>query len=118
MPSFGRAIPHDSALGHVTGTAAYIDDIRPIAGELSVDFVSAPVACGRVILIDTSAASKLAGVVGIYTYQDLGGENCWGPIFHDEPFLVEDKISYLGQPVVVIAATSRDRRPSKKAGQD
>jgi xanthine dehydrogenase large subunit len=107
MPSIGRPIPHDSALGHVTGTAAYIDDIRPIDGELAVDFVSAPIASGKIETIDVSSARDLPGVVGIYTYKDLPGENCWGPIFPDEPILVEDQISYLGQPVVVIAATSR-----------
>ena len=27
VPSVGQTIPHDSALGHVTGTAAYIADL-------------------------------------------------------------------------------------------
>ncbi len=108
MPSIGRAIPHDSAKGHVTGGAAYIDDLPPIEGELSVDFAGAPIACGKVVSIDTSEADRLPGVVGVYTYRDLPGENHWGPIFQDEPFLVEKEISYLGQPVVVVAATSRE----------
>lgn len=107
MPSIGRPIPHDSAIGHVTGTAAYIDDILPIDGELAVDFVGAPVAYGRIESIDSSAAQQLEGVVGIYTYKDLPGLNLWGPIFHDEPMLVEEEVSYLGQPVVVVAATCR-----------
>ncbi len=108
MPSIGRPIPHDSAIGHVTGTAPYIDDIRPIAGELAVDFVGAPVARGQIRSIDTSIAKRLPGVVGIYTYKDLPGVNQWGPIFHDEPILAEQLVSYLGQPVVVIAATTRE----------
>ena len=107
MPSIGQPIPHDSAFGHVTGSAAYIDDLRPVDGELFVDFVSAPVACGQIKSIDTAAAVKRPGVVGIYTYKDLPGKNVWGPILHDEPILAEKEISYLGQPVAVIAATSR-----------
>ncbi len=107
MPSIGRPIPHDSAHGHVTGQATYIDDLPAITGELSVDFVGAPVSAGKVVSIDASEALRLPGVVGIYTHRDLPGKNLWGPIFHDEPFLVQDEISYLGQPVVVIAATSR-----------
>ncbi len=108
MPSIGSPIPHDSATEHVTGTAAYIDDLRPFQGELAVDFVSAPIACGRIVSIDSTAAADLVGVIGIYTYRDLPGENRWGPILPDEPMLVEQQISYLGQPVVVIAASSRE----------
>jgi xanthine dehydrogenase large subunit len=107
MPSIGRSIPHDSAKGHVAGRATYIDDVPAIVGELAVDFVGAPVAAGKVVSIDLSGAEKLPGVVGIYTYRDLPGKNVWGSIFHDEPILVEDEVSYLGQPVLVVAATSR-----------
>jgi xanthine dehydrogenase large subunit len=107
MPSIGKAIPHDSARGHVTGTAAYIDDLPAIAGELHVDFAGAPTAHGTVLSIDIDEASQLPGVVGIYTAKDLPGSNVWGPIFHDEPILVERDVSYLGQPVVVVAATTK-----------
>ena len=48
MPSAGKAMPHDAALGHVTGQAPYIDDLRPLAGELYVGFVGSPVAAGQV----------------------------------------------------------------------
>jgi xanthine dehydrogenase large subunit len=108
MRSSGQSIPHDSAWGHVTGTAAYIDDLPKLDGELSVDFVGAPIACGRILSIDTSSARKIPGVVGVYTCQDLPGHNHFGPIFRDEPFLVDSEIAYLGQPVVVVAAISHE----------
>ena len=106
MPSVGRPIPHDSAVGHVTGTAAYIDDLPAIAGELAVDLVGAPIACGKVLSIDATEARELPGVAGIYTFADLPGKNLWGSVVDDEPFLVEQRISYLGQPMVVVAAKS------------
>jgi len=56
MPSAGKAVPHDSALGHVTGQAPYIDDLRPLAGELYVGYVGSPVAAGQLRGVDTSAA--------------------------------------------------------------
>ena len=56
MPSVGKPIPHDSADGHVTGTAPYIDDIPPRSDELFVGFVGSPVASGRIETIDTAAA--------------------------------------------------------------
>ena len=60
--------------------------------------------------VDASEALAYPGVVAVYTHHDLppGGVNKFGPIFHDELFLVEDEIAYIGQPIAVIAAESRD----------
>lgn len=100
----GQPLPHDSAVGHVTGTAQYIDDLPRREGELVVSFVGAPVAAGRVKAIDLSAARQVPGVVCLLTHEHLGGPNHFGPIIVDEPFLVADEISYIGQPIVVIGA--------------
>ena len=43
-----------------------------------------------------------------YTYKDLV-KNVFGPITQDEILLVEDESQFIGQPIVVIAATSRKR---------
>jgi len=108
MTSIGKSLPHDSAHGHVTGTAAYIDDLIPLADELFVDFVGAPIAAGHLRSIDATVALGMEGVVAVLTHRDLPGtKRLFGPIFHDEPFLVADEISYIGQPIVVVAATSR-----------
>ena len=58
MPQVGRPLPHESATGHVTGTAHYIDDLPRGERELYVTFVGAPVAAGRLVSIDTTAASN------------------------------------------------------------
>lgn len=108
IPSIGRPLPHDSAHGHVTGEALYIEDLPRREGELCVTYVGAPIAAGTVTAIEVAKAAALPGVVGIYTHNDLPGHNRFGPIFHDELFLVEDEIHYLGQPVVVVAAQSRE----------
>ncbi len=114
MPSVGKPLPHDSAVGHVTGAAQYVDDLPRRADELCVDFIGAPVASGRIRSIDLTAARAVPGVVCLLTHADLGGSNHFGPIISDEPFLVEDEISYLGQPIVVIgaenAATAKQAR--------
>lgn len=110
MKTLGQSIPHDSAPGHVTGSAPYVEDLPPRHGELWADFAGAPVAAGRLVSVDASEALAYPGVVAVYTQQDLpvGGVNKFGPIFHDELFLVEDEISYIGQPIAVVAAESRD----------
>lgn len=109
MTSIGKSLPHDSAIGHVSGTAAYIDDLRPLAGELFVDFLGSPVAHGRLRSIDTKKALAIEGVVAILTHRDLPtAKRFFGPIFHDEPFLVEEEMAYIGQPIVIVAATTRN----------
>ncbi len=108
MPSLGQSLPHDSALGHVTGEARYVDDLPPFSNELYVDFAGSPCASGRIVSIDTSRAAAMPGVVAVYTHKDIPGHNRFGGIFVDEPFLADDEVSYIGQPVVGIAAESRE----------
>lgn len=108
MPHVGRSIAHDSAAGHVTGQALYIDDQRAVDGELWVECVGSPCACGTITRIHLDDAKQLAGVVAILTHRDIPGSNAWGPIFHDEPVLAANRVDYIGQPVVIIAAQSRE----------
>src|SRR5687767_4337028 len=106
MPSVGKPLPHDAAIGHVTGLAAFIDDLRPMAGELCVGFAGSPVAAGRLQSVDTSAALAVPGVVACYTAADVPGHNLFGLVVADEPFLAEGELLYAGQPVAIVAATS------------
>lgn len=108
MPSVGKPVPHDSALGHVTGQAPYIDDLRPLAGELHVGFVGSPVAAGQLLGVDTSAALAVPGVVGCYTAADVPGHNMFGVVVLDEPFLADGELLYLGQPIAIVAAETPD----------
>ncbi len=106
MSVVGRNLPHDSAEGHVSGESIYIDDIPPQRNELIVDYLGSPFAHGKLKSIDTSEASKIPGVVALFTHKDLA-HNKFGPILQDEVLLVEDIALFLGQPVVVIAAENR-----------
>jgi xanthine dehydrogenase large subunit len=114
MPSVGRNIPHDSAVGHVSGESVYIDDMAPLRGELIVDFVWSPVAHGRIRAIDLDAARALPGIAGLFTYRDLH-HNLFGAIIQDEFLLAEEVVSFIGHPIVVIAAESRKAIRAAKA---
>src|SRR5690606_943936 len=107
MKQAGLNVPHDHAIGHVTGESAFIDDFPPQRGELYVGWAGSPVASGRIKSIQLDAARAIPGVRGLYTHADLGGHNLIGPIIVDEPVLPETEVSYIGQPVVVIAADNR-----------
>ena len=108
MPTVGQPIPHDSGRGHVTGEALYIDDYPAMTGELFVEFVGSPAACGRIKSVDLTEAKKVPGVVGLYTSKDVLGHNLFGAVFQDELFLAEDRVEYVGQPIVVVAGESRE----------
>src|SRR5436305_237125 len=103
MSSVGKNIPHDSAVGHVSGESVYIDDVAPLRGELIVDFVWSPVAHGRIRGIDFGDAASFAQ---LFTYRDLH-HNLFGAIIQDELLLAEDVVSFIGHPIVVVAAESR-----------
>src|SRR5438477_6291249 len=105
MSTLGKPLPHDSAREHVTGEAAYLDDLPPIRNELLVDFVGSPLAHARIQSIDVSAAARQEGIVAVYTFADVPGENKFGPVFHDEELLAEKVCHYIGQPTVVLAST-------------
>ncbi len=104
MTSVGQTIPHDSAVGHVTGEARYLDDLPPFRGELVVDYLASPVACGRLRGFNQDELRALPGVVALYTAADLPGHNLFGPVIADERFLAEDTVEYIGQPIAVVAA--------------
>jgi xanthine dehydrogenase large subunit len=114
MPSVGKNIPHDSAVGHVSGESIYVDDMAPLRGELIVDFVWSPVAHGRIRSIEFEAARQLPGIAGLFTYRDLH-HNLFGAIIQDEFLLAEDVVSFIGHPIVVIAAESRAAIRAAKA---
>jgi len=107
MGVVGKNIPHDSAVGHVTGRSIYIDDIPPVRGEVLVDFYWSSVSHAKILRIDLSEAWKVDGVVGLFTAKDLA-HNVFGPIIADETLLAEDEIMFMGHPIVVIAAKSRE----------
>ncbi|MGN6627203.1 MAG: xanthine dehydrogenase molybdopterin binding subunit, partial [Tepidisphaeraceae bacterium] len=104
MSYVGQSIPHDSAIGHVSGKSVFINDVPPVHGEVLVGFYGSPVAHGRVGAIDLSAAREVPGIVGLYTYKDIPGHNRFGPAIADEDLLAEQETQYIGHPIVLIAA--------------
>ena len=99
---------HDSADKHVNGTAIYLDDIATAPNTLHAALVLSPLAHGRLDAIDSASARAMPGVVAILTAADIPGENDIGPILRGEPLFAEDKVSFAGQPIALVVATSLD----------
>jgi len=115
----GQDIVHESARLHVTGGATYTDDIPELAGTLYAALVLSAVAHGELIGegIDREALLKEHGVVAVFTARDIPGENNCGPIVHDDPFLAQGKVEFVGQPIAVVVAREMiyAREAAKKA---
>lgn len=101
-----RAIAHDSADRHVTGAAAYLDDLREPEGTLHVAPGGSPVARGRVRMLDLDAVRSAPDVVAVLTAADIPGHNNIGAIVADEPVLAEREVAFHGQPLFAVVATT------------
>ncbi|SFH43804.1 xanthine dehydrogenase molybdopterin binding subunit [Modicisalibacter xianhensis] len=102
----GQSAAHESAIKHVTGRAAYIDDLPAPADALHVAIGFSPVAHGRLTRLDLDKVRHAPGVIDVITIVDVPGHTDIGPVFPGDPIFVDDEISYLGQSLFAVAATS------------
>jgi xanthine dehydrogenase large subunit len=104
----GSPLPHDSAHLHVTGRAAYTDDLPEPRDLLHVAVGMSSVAHADVGDVDLSAVLAVPGVVDVCIASDIPGVNNYGPIIKDDPIFATDLVQYVGQPVFAVAALSVD----------
>ena len=104
----GEPIRHDSAHLHVSGEAAYTDDILEARGTLHAAFGLSQRAHARIKSMDLSGVRAASGVVAVLTAADVPGENNVGPILHDDPILAAGEVQFLGQPIFLVVAESVD----------
>jgi xanthine dehydrogenase large subunit len=100
---------HDSAHKHVSGTAAFIDDLPEPAGTLHACLGLSTIAHGTIEGMDLSAVRKAPGVVDVLTAADVPGVNDISPTGRaDEPILADGRVEFHGQPVFCVVATTRE----------
>jgi len=102
----GGNIPYIDAFEKATGKARYITDIK-IPGMLIGKALRSPYAHAKILSIDTTRASKLPGVKCILTGKEVQ-QNKWGPITEDQYLLAIEKVRYIGDEVVAIAAVNEE----------
>jgi len=105
--AIGAALPHESALRHVTGDAVYIDDMPMPPGALHGVPLASLHAHARILRRDASKACAVPGVHAVLFADDIPGENQMGPVIHDEPLLATDQVFAVGQLVAVVFAETR-----------
>ena len=106
VPDASRALGHESAVGHVTGRAMYIDDTAQRRPMLECWPVCAPQARAKILSRDATAARLAPGIACVLLAEDVPGENNTGPIRHDEPLMADKEILYHGQVVAWVVGDS------------
>src|SRR6266702_3556178 len=111
----GQPVPRSEDPTLVRGEGCYTDDIK-LAGEAYAVMVRSRVAHGVIKSIDTSAARKMPGVLGVYTGADLaeyGTLKCIVPFNNRDgtpmkrpprPALPTDRVRFVGDPIAFVVA--------------
>ena len=100
-------LAHESAALHVTGRAAYVDDMALPANSVHIALGLSDIAHGRVNSIDTEQALSAPGVHAVLSAADIPGKNDCSPVMGDDPIFAEDEVMYHGQTLFAVVADSR-----------
>ncbi len=101
-----KSMKNIDSFGHVRGESLFVDDLIVQQNTLYGLVFDSPKAHGTIKKLDIAKAEAVEGVVKIFTYKDIPGENQIGGIIADEPLLAENEVHFVGQPVAFIVATS------------
>ena len=114
----GQSVYRTDANPKVTGRALHVGNIE-MPGMLHVAVLRSPYAHARITRIEKSKAEALDGVAVVLTGAEIakmpGIDPHFGPAFRDQPILAVERVCYIGDPVVAVAAV--DRRTAEDALQ-
>jgi CO/xanthine dehydrogenase Mo-binding subunit len=99
----GRSVTRTDALDKALGRARYTSDYIP-KGTIVVKVLRSAVPHALIKSIDTSKALKLPGVEGVFTGADVPGDNQIGYALPDQPFLNDEKVHFIGDPIALVCA--------------
>jgi carbon-monoxide dehydrogenase large subunit len=120
MSILGNSVVRSEDLPLLTAGGQYVDDIANVdpalAGAVHLTFVRSPIAHARIRSIDTEGAKTAAGVVAVFTNDDLGMAPSDPPFpmmnaAMKTPWLADGVVRYVGQPVAIVATDERYEGP-------
>jgi carbon-monoxide dehydrogenase large subunit len=116
----GQSIRRKEDFRFLTGAGQFTDDVNP-ANQAHAFFLRSPHAHARIRKIDTLRAKSAAGVVAVFTADDLQGVNglpCGWLITGTDgqpmkepphPVLAQGKVRYVGDPVALVVAETSNQ---------
>jgi len=94
-----RADALDKVLGKAKFTADYIQK-----GTVVVKVVRSTQPHARIKRVDVDAALRIPGIHAVLTASDIPGLNQIGYAIPDQPFLNDEKVHYIGDPIALVCA--------------
>jgi 2-furoyl-CoA dehydrogenase large subunit len=95
------------------GEGQFVDDVPVKKGTLQAAFLRSPHAHAEIVSIDTSEAEKLPGVFAVLTGREVAEQTDPLIVGFENPIdyygIAVDKVRYVGEPVVAVAAMDRYR---------
>ncbi|MDE2564355.1 MAG: xanthine dehydrogenase family protein molybdopterin-binding subunit, partial [Burkholderiales bacterium] len=125
----GQSVVRREDARFLTGRGQYTDDIT-LHGQTYGYFLRSPHAHARIVKLDTAAAAKAPGVLGIYTgehFKAVGGLPCGWLINNIDgtpmkepkhPVLADGKVRYVGDRVALIVAETLEQAKAAAAMVD
>ena len=114
VQAIGERVRREEDWRLLTGRGRYVDDV-PALGAARGHVLRSPHAHALIRRIDVAAASKLAGVHGIYTSADLAGLGPMPCLAAVSPLIVPprfalavERVRHVGDPVAFIVADTAD----------
>jgi CO/xanthine dehydrogenase Mo-binding subunit len=108
----GSTVQRSDARGHVTGRTAFFEDMAP-PGLAHLKVHRSERHHARIDHVDVSGALAVPGVLRVITHDDV--PNNWYTVLRligigpdDEPVLAEDRVLYLGEPIVAVVAETEE----------
>ncbi|MGD9577896.1 MAG: xanthine dehydrogenase family protein molybdopterin-binding subunit [Syntrophorhabdus sp.] len=88
---------------------------RPVfAGDMTIDKIHyvviyrSPRPHARIRSIDASVAAAQPGIAKVISAADIPGQKRFGVIKKDQPCLAEDRVRYVGEPILLIVGKTED----------
>jgi aldehyde oxidoreductase len=104
----GVSHPRPSAMAKACGTARFTADYK-IPGAAEMVVLRSEVPSARIKSIDAEAALAMPGVLGVMNGADIKGTNFLKYVVSDRPVLCRDQVRYVGDPMVIVAAETREQ---------
>jgi len=108
----GSTVQRSDARGHVTGRTAFFEDMTS-QGMAHLKVHRSERHHARIDHVDVSDALAVPGVLRVITHEDV--PNNWYTVLrligigpNDEPVLAEDRVLYLGEPIVAVVAETEE----------
>ena len=105
--SIGKNIPKIGLEKRLRGEPIFSADLE-LDNPLILRVLRSTEAHAEIRRINYEKALRVNGVVGVFTAEDIPGENLTGIINRDQPLLAAGKVRSVGEPVALVAAETAE----------